>query len=249
MTEKASEREPTTEELALYKAKAENELSQAEEHKALALKAQNEAWVAELEAKGAEYNLVGKRINADEAAEKRQKALTADEHHHIYQFTGEVNGSSVKTAIKQLVEWDRLAGDRKLDIEFQINSPGGDIIDGFALFDVLRNLSKKGHNITTVAYGMAASMGGVLLEAGDTRVMGENSVLLLHEASFGAVGSYGAVEDRLKLVDIFHDRILDIFATHSKVSKNTIKSNWKRKDWWISASDSVFKYGFADEIR
>jgi ATP-dependent Clp protease protease subunit len=178
--------------------------------------------------------------------EKRARELAADEHHHVYVFDQDVNETSVKRCIGQLNAWARQ--DPGCGIEIQINSPGGSIFDGFALIDFIRDLQAKEHHITMLAYGMAASMGGVLLQVGDERVMGANCLLLIHEGSLGAIGDFGKVEDRVKLMGLMHERILDLFTSRSKVSKAMIKRNWQRRDWWMTA-DEALKHGFIDAIR
>lgn len=177
----------------------------------------------------------------DEASE-----LALDTHNFRYVLDEGVNQKSVNRCIEQFTTWSRQKPG--CGIELVINSPGGDVIAGFALIDYIQSLRQDGHHITTKALGMAASMGGVLLQAGDTRVMGKNSVLLIHEASFGAAGSYGDVKDRVKLVDLMHERILELFTDRSKVTKAFIKSKWNRTDWWIDATGAL-KYGFIDSIQ
>lgn len=190
-------------------------------------------------------------IQLREAERKERKELAQNEHHHVYVFDREVNSATVKEAIKQLTTWDR--EDPECRIEFQINSPGGSIVDGLALVDFMRSLREKGHIVDTIALGWAASMGGVLLQVGTTRIMGANSVLLIHEGSMGAIGDFGQVEDRVELMKLFHERILALFEERArpinpKTTKAFIKRNWERKDWWISAENAL-KYGFIDEVR
>lgn len=91
-------------------------------------------------------------------------------------------------------------------------------------------------------------MAGILLQAGDIRVMGRESWLMLHEAAFGAQGKVGEVEDTVEWVKKIQERILNIFAQHSSLSRAQIKRRWTRKDWWID-SDEALRLGFVDEIR
>lgn len=186
------------------------------------------------------------QINLEREQHKRRKELATDEFHHTYMFDKTVEAASVTACIAQLATWSRQ--DSSCDIEIQINSPGGEIFSGFALIDFVRDLRQKGHKVTTLAIGKAASMGGVVLQAGDTRAMGANALMLIHEGSLGAVGDFGEVEDRIELMKLMHERILDLFVSRSKVSKNFIKTHWKRKDWWLTA-DECLKHGFIDEIR
>jgi ATP-dependent Clp protease protease subunit len=133
-------------------------------------------------------------------------------------------------------------------VEFIINSPGGSITDGLALYDFISHLRADGMPVNTLALGMAASMGGVLLQAGSTRVMSKESWLMLHEASFGATGKTGVIEDKVEWVKKVQDRLLDIFASRSTMSRAAIKAKWTRKDWWLS-SDDALKAGLVDEVR
>ena len=253
----AEERTPTKEEIAANIKKTEAETRKAdieaaaakEKSDAESKKAAAETRKLVAEAKEVEFKLVEAKHVADRADEKRRKELAGNEYHHVYLFNNQVTEASVKACIAQLSTWERTLDEGEtMTVELQLNSPGGDVVDGFALIDYIVYLQSKGHIVNTVAYGMAASMAGVILEVGDHRSMGSNAVLLIHEASFGAVGSYGEVADRIKLVDIFHERILKLFTDRSNVSKAFIKRNWTRKDWWLSA-DTALKHGFVDSIQ
>ena len=133
-------------------------------------------------------------------------------------------------------------------MEIIFSSPGGSIIDGFELFDHIQQLRNDGHHITTGTLGMAASMAGILLQAGDTRWVGQQAWVMIHRAAFGAWGKTFEIEDEVKFVKRMEERILDIFTSRSKLSRNKIKRNWDRKDWWISAEEAI-TLGLVDEIR
>ena len=199
------------------------------------------------EAKEQEAQAALAQIGLDREKHKREKELAADEFHHRYLFDKEVSETSVKECIKQFALWERTNGRGPLVIDLVINSPGGSVFDGFALIDYINGMQAREHTVNTVAYGMAASMAGVILQIGDTRKMGSNALLLIHEASFGAFGSFGKVEDQVKMVELMHNRILDLFASRSNFTKSQIKNRWRRRDWWINAQDCL-KHGFIDEI-
>lgn len=188
----------------------------------------------------------GTEVERDKILEVRKQQLAGNLYHHTYAFTESVGDSSVSKCIARLTEWSR--NDPKCDIEIIINSPGGDVVAGFALIDFLSDLQRQGHHITTVALGMAASMAGVILQAGDKRVMGANAFLLIHEASFQAFGSYGEVEDRVNLVKLMHRKILYLFAARSSLTAVQLERKWKRRDWWI-ASEEALTHGLVDEVR
>jgi ATP-dependent Clp protease protease subunit len=148
--------------------------------------------------------------------------------------------------MKKLTQWSRL--DPKCDIEIIFSSPGGSIIDGFELFDFIQDLRNNGHTITTGSLGMAASMAGILLQAGDIRWVGGQAWIMIHRAAFGAFGKTYEVEDEVEFVKRIEERILDIFTSRSGLTKLKIKKNWDRKDWWISADEAV-ELGLVDEVR
>lgn len=190
-------------------------------------------------------------LDLEREKEKRDKELLENDRFKVYLFDSEVSDGSVKKCIAQLTQWHRQ--DPGCDIEIKVNSPGGSILAGFELIDFIRDLRNEGHTVTMVAYGMAASMAGVLLQAADHRVMGENAFLLIHEGSLGAIGDWGDVEDRVELMQMFHKRILGLFEARAKpINKKTtttfIKNRWKRKDWWIP-SEEALKLGLVDEVR
>jgi len=180
----------------------------------------------------------------------------SDAFHHIYYFLDPVNDVSVERCLATLDLWDRL--DPRCEMTIVFNSPGGDVVSGLAMFDHLRSLSRKGHVITTRTEGIAASMAGILLQAGDHRVMGPEAWVLIHEASFGASGKSFEVADRVEWVKRVQERILNIFAQRAKeagengtashpMTKAGLKKNWSRKDWWLS-SEECLKFGIVDEV-
>ncbi len=225
----------------------------ARKHDAEAGKFAAEAEAARATVRKTDLELVPIQIAADKALQQRTEELTANKYHRVFTFNDSVNGSSVRTCIDQLTQWHRL--DPSCRIEIVFNSPGGSVIDGLALFDYIQILRSEGHAINTSTVGYAASMAGILLQAGEKRTMGRQAWLLIHEASFGAGGKMGDVEDTVEWIKRIMDRVLDIFAdrcAHAPNAKNPltkrkIANKWRRKDWWISA-DEALDFGLIDEI-
>lgn len=227
MSEESSNRTP--EEIAAEVART---VAETEKLKAETRKAEAEALVSEIEAR-AEYR-------------KREREKAGDEENYLYRFAGEVSKNSVTNCMKKLTQWSRLKP--KCDIEIIFSSPGGSIIDGFELFDFIQDLRNRGHHITTGTLGMAASMAGILLQAGDTRWVGGQAWVMIHRAAFGAFGKTYEVEDEVEFVKRIEERILEIFTSRSKLTKQKIKKSWDRKDWWISADEAV-ELNLVDEVR
>ena len=180
------------------------------------------------------------------AQREEDELLATNKFHHVYVFGTEVTGDSVGRCVEQLTKWSRLEPDCSMEIVF--NSPGGGVIAGMAMYDYIIHLRSRGHDITTVALGHAASMAGILLQAGTTRVIGRESWLLIHEISFAAIGKIGEIEDTTEWVKRIQKRVLDIFSSRSKMTPTQLEKRWKRKDWWLS-SDECLKLGLVDEVR
>lgn len=232
---------PEIAELVKDKLKAE-----AEQYRAEAKKANAEARHETAEAVVAE-------IVRDREKQKRENELAQDDHFRVYRFASDVNSGSAQKCMATLARWSRV--DPGCDIHIEFCSPGGSVVDGLALFDAIMQTRRDGHRVITSALGYAASMAGILLQAGERRVMAKESWLLIHEASFGAVGSFGEVEDRVKWIEQIQERILNIFAERSKnsgalqpLSKEQIRRRWRRKDWWVDSA-AALKHGLVDEIR
>ena len=241
----------TLAEAALATAAVEEKLAATREHdaNASARKREEEATRLLLKHSGIENRIA--EIALAKVEREEDFARVSDLFHHAYNLDEKIDEKSVKAAINTLTAWHRQ--DPNCDITIYINSPGGSIIDGLALIDFLLELRREGHKITTIALGIAASMAGVVLQSGDVRVMGANAILLIHEGSLGAIGSFAEVEDRVALMHLFHERILDLFEDrakpiNAKTNKNFIKKNWSRRDWWLDSSTAK-TLGFCDEIR
>lgn len=232
---------------ALKAAKVELVSAQARKAIAEAEKAEAGARAARANAEGTEHNLmIGRREWAE--------LMASDPYNNVYRFTGTVEDKTVEQAIRILSIWSRTKPGESIRLVFQ--SPGGSVVPGLALFDFLGELREQGHHLTTVTRGYAASMAGILLQAGDVRVIGKESWILIHEISASAMGSFGELSDRMDWLEKVQGRILDIFAERAKtamgtdkpITRSALKKNWTRKDWWIS-SDEALKLGIVDEIR
>jgi len=227
--------------VAMLGAQAAKLKAEAAAAEAQAEKARQEAITAKAEADAA-------TISADRTREKYARELAGNEYHHVYEFNSVVGESSVKECMTKLTEWHRRAPGCAIEIVF--NSPGGSVIPGMALFDHILELRAQGHEVTTVALGYAASMAGILLQAGSKRVAGREAWVLIHEVSSWAQGKVGDMEDEVKFLKRLQKRVLHIFAERSngKISEKTLARKWHKTDWWLD-SDECLQLGIVDEIR
>lgn len=259
--------------LTLEKIKAETKradaeaiaaLAEAKEKEALAQKALAEAKEMEanalkstVEAEELKYDVITSRLHAEEKEREVKEKLAGNRYHHTYNFTSAVEASSVQALMNEMNIWMR--NEPGCDIEIVFSSPGGSVIDGMALYDYIQKARHAGHKVTTGAIGYAASMAGILLQAGDVRWMGKEAYILIHQVSFFAAGKMGEVEDEVKFVKKIQERVLNIFAdrcqaagtngTASKpLTRTQLKERWERKDWWVE-SDEALMWGLVDEVR
>ena len=237
------ERTPTVQELDRFSAEAEKHRAEARKFVAEALAAEHDAAISALA--------------LERETEKRDRERHADDYKdRTYRFLSGVDEGSVKGCIAKLDAWHR--DDPKCAMTIIFDSPGGAVIPGFHLFDHILGLRADGHHVTTQTRGYAASMGGILLQAGDTRVMGRNAHLMLHEVSFGAQGKIGDVEDWVDFAKLLWNRALDIFAERcagaeaetatKRLTRRQLDTRSRRTNWWIPA-DLALAYGLVDEVR
>jgi ATP-dependent Clp protease protease subunit len=192
----------------------------------------------QLETERARLEVEALRRNEREQAADYRAAL-------VYTFYAAVEADTVQQCMAELGRWSRR--DPGAPITVMFNSSGGNVLDGLALFDFLRQLRAQGHHVTTVALGRAASMGAVLLQAGDRRVMGENAFLLVHEVSHTGMGKVSELEDSVEFTKRLQQRLLAILAQRSTLSEREIQRRWARKEWWLGAEEAG-ELGLADAL-
>ena len=228
-----------------------------EERELLAAKAEAvraEARKANAEAEAAEAEAAVERLNREREEQKRERERHADDYaHRVYQFTGPVDSASVAKCMAQLGAWHRAYPGEPLEIVFF--SPGGGVFPGMQLFDFIQWLVAEGHEVTTTATGYAASMGGILIQAGSKRQMTRESWLMVHEVAAGAQGKTSEIEDEVEFMKRIQARVLQIFADRAAatgrpkaITKAKLKRLSTRKDCWISSQES-YDYGLVDDIR
>lgn len=185
-------------------------------------------------------------IEAEACRDELHRMKHSKDEARIYSFTSSVGRDSSEYCMNTLGQWFRENPDKPIEIVF--NSPGGSVIDGLALFDYIKELQSNGAEINTVSLGYAASMAGVLLQAGERRTMGQHAFLMIHEVSSGAIGNINKLEDEVAFCKRIQDQLLDILAERATISKTSIKRKWKRQDWWLDANEAL-ELGFCDAIR
>jgi ATP-dependent Clp endopeptidase proteolytic subunit ClpP len=167
-----------------------------------------------------------------------------DQFNRVYRFTDAIHEKSVNSCMDTIARWTRLSEE---PIEIIFFSPGGEIIQGMALFDFIQGVRQKGIKVITGATGYAASMAGILLQAGDERWVGEQSWILIHRPSTTAIGALYEVEDAVEFTKRLEERLVNILVSRSKLQKEDIEKNWLRKDWWLT-SEEALDAGLVDSV-
>ncbi len=135
----------------------------------------------------------------------------------------------------------------KTDIHFYINSPGGSITAGLAIYDTMQFLRC---DVATYCVGQAASMGAVLLAGGaaDKRFVLSNSRVLLHQPLISGVLQGPATDLEIEAKEILRlrSRLYDILAKHTGQKSDKIEKDCDR-NLWLEAEEAI-KYGLVDQI-
>ena len=225
------------------KAIAEAAQAEAETRRALAETKKAQAEARKFAAEARKTNTEANTAERDE----REK-LVDWRFQHIYPFAAGQNESSVRQCMNVLNVWDQL--DPKCPIEIVLTSGGGEVIWGMVLFDYLRLLSDKGHKIITSTWGYAASMAGILLQAGDERVMYKQAWIMIHELTASTGGKIGEIDDTVAWYHRLGDHVIDIFVERSngKLRRDYFIDHWTRREWWLDANEAL-ALGMIDIIR
>lgn len=135
--------------------------------------------------------------------------------------------------------------DPKKDIKLYLNTPGGSVTAGLAIYDTMQYVKSP---VSTICVGMAASMGAVLLGAGQKgkRIALPNSEILLHQVMGGAEGQAIEIEITAKHIVKIKDKINQILSKHTGQKLDRIEKDTDR-DFYLSAHEAK-DYGLIDEI-
>jgi ATP-dependent Clp protease protease subunit len=154
-----------------------------------------------------------------------------------------INDDVSNIVIAQLLFLD--ADNPERDIYMYINSPGGVISSGMAIYDTMQFMRAP---VNTICMGMAASMGSFLLAAGShgKRKALPHSRIMMHQPSAGYQGTAADIEIQAKEVIYLRDQLNSLYAKHTNQSVETIEKDIDR-DRFMSAEEAK-EYGLIDDI-
>ena len=163
----------------------------------------------------------------------------------IVLLEGEVHDQMANLIVAQLLYLE--AEDPKRDINLWINSPGGSVTAGMAIYDTMQFLAP---DVSTVVMGQACSMGSLLAQAGakDKRMILPNARHMIHQPSGGARGQATDMEIQVREILAMKKNLTQIYVDHNSAGKNfeDLVRDMER-DFFMSAEEAV-AYGLADRV-
>ena len=159
-------------------------------------------------------------------------------------FLGEeVNATTASLVVAQLLYLE--AQDPDKDIQFYINSPGGSVTDGMAIYDTMQYIKC---DVSTICIGMAASMGAFLLSSGakGKRLALPNAEIMIHQPSAGTQGQLTDMAIHLKRLEIIKKRMNHILADNTGKPLEVVTADCER-DNFMSAEEAK-EYGLIDKV-
>lgn len=161
----------------------------------------------------------------------------------IIMLSGEVNDSVASTIVAQLLFLE--AEDPEKDIYLYINSPGGVITSGMAIYDTMNYI--KAH-VSTICIGQAASMGAFLLSAGEKgkRYSLPHARIMIHQPSGGAQGQSTDIQIQAAEIQRMKDELNALIASQTGQEVSKVEADTER-DNFMSAAEAC-TYGLVDEV-
>lgn len=159
-------------------------------------------------------------------------------------FLGEdVNQHTANLVVAQLLHLAHL--DPEQDIKLYINSPGGSVYDGLAIYDTMQYITP---DVQTIGIGLQASMGAFLLSSGakGKRVALPNSRIMIHQPSSGTQGKVTDQEITLRESIYLKKRLNEILAKNTGQTVRKVEKDAER-DYWMSATEAK-QYGLIDQV-
>ncbi|HIT77739.1 MAG TPA: ATP-dependent Clp endopeptidase proteolytic subunit ClpP [Candidatus Limihabitans stercoravium] len=158
-------------------------------------------------------------------------------------LSGEIDDETANTVVAQLIYLESKDPDK--DISLYINSPGGSVTAGLAIYDTMRYIRC---DVSTICVGMAASMGAVLLASGakGKRYALPNSEIMIHQVLGGASGQATDVEIHTKHLLKTKQKLIGILSELTGKSAEQVKIDTER-DNFLSAEEAK-QYGIVDEV-
>lgn len=181
------------------------------------------------------------RWSGDAAGIRPAALAVGDNVITMFDVIGEDYWSGGGITAKGVASQLRAIGDRP--VEVHLNSPGGDMFEGIAIYNVLREHSQS---INVKIMGMAASAASIIAMAGDTIEIGAASFIMIHNCWVVAIGNRLDMAETAQWLEPFDQAMVDVYAARTGASAKDV-AGWMDAETYMSGSVAVAR-GFADEL-
>ena len=128
------------------------------------------------------------------------------------------------------------------DLNISINSPGGSVYAGIAIANMIKQLSMNGHKTTAFVEGLAASIASVIMCACDKVVMGESSLVMIHNCWSIVQGDSNTLRKEADTMDVMNDAIISFYRSKFDLPDETLKSLMDEETWFSGKEAADFKF-------
>jgi ATP-dependent Clp endopeptidase proteolytic subunit ClpP len=182
----------------------------------------------------------------------RPKAQLRAGRRDWYRITNSADGTSAEVAIYDEIGYfgvtaqdfiRELAAVEADRLDVRLNTPGGEVFDGVAIYNALRNHPAM---VTTYVDGLAASIGSVILQAGDQRVAAKASQVMIHDGHGVVIGNAADMRQTADLLDQVSQMIAEVYADRSGGSVEDFRAAMLAETWYTG--DEAKSAGLVDEV-
>jgi Protease subunit of ATP-dependent Clp proteases len=136
-----------------------------------------------------------------------------------------------------------LANIKSENIILHLNSPGGDVFDGLAIYNLLKN---SGKNITVMIEGLAASIASVVAMCGDKIIMSKSAMMMIHNPFISITGDSDRLKKTAETIDMIKSQLVEIYSLRSKMETKDVEDLMTAETWMTA--ETCKKKGFCDEV-
>lgn len=202
----------------------------------------------------AQHEMQGRKLLADvsegqDMKRTRARAFRGRPGRSWYEIK-DADGDAVDVFVYDAIDWigvsaedfvQDLAQVNASTINLRINSPGGDVFDGVAIANAVRNHSAT---VNTYVDGLAASIASIIALAGDTVTMAKGSFLMIHDPWAGVIGTAEDMRQTAGVLDKIRDQLQEIYVERSGLDADRVRQ-MMADETWMNADDAI-NLGFAD---
>ena len=184
-----------------------------------------------------------KKNNKRDSSPKKPSSVNLFDN-RIIKISKAIDSEEADKIIDQLLKLDTMKSNK--DITLYINSPGGSVSDGMAIYDTMQMIKS---DVKTICVGRCSSMAAVLLSGGTKgkRFITPNSEIMIHEVSSFNMGKIGELKINYEHSNTMNERIIKLLAENTGKPIKQIRKDIQLKDRWFNAEEAL-KYGLIDKI-